>query len=188
MVIIAAVSLKWVPRAARSGWSSVALWSLAAVLFFLPLAAVVLELSTRFSGSGRPLCLDRARIRTSACLLLWWVPLAQPGFLLPSYLLYALANVLTVGGAHSVNLAANRVFSAAIVLAALWVLTALNVRGFQIATWVQGIGTLGIWVPVGLLIVVAVFMLARGDAGNTPRLADLLPHGNVFSAYAGDWS
>jgi amino acid transporter len=185
MVIIAVVSLQWVPRAARAGWSSVTLWSLAAALFFLPLAAVVLELSTRFPDQGGLYVWTGRAFGPRHAFFCGWCLWLNQVFYFPSYLLYALANVLTVSGEHGERLGTNRFFSVAIVLLLLWALTALNVLGFQVAKWVQGIGTLGIWVPVGLLVAAAVFVLAKGRAGNPVHaVADLLPQGNFFAAFA----
>src|SRR5437764_15480772 len=43
---------RWVAAAAHNGTSSISLWILAAVLFFLPTALVIIELSTRFPAAG----------------------------------------------------------------------------------------------------------------------------------------
>jgi amino acid transporter len=43
---------RWIAAAARNGQSSISLWILAAVLFFVPTAFVVVELSTRFPEEG----------------------------------------------------------------------------------------------------------------------------------------
>src|SRR5690242_428007 len=52
MVVIAVVSLRWIPRAARAGWPSMSLWCLAGLCFFVPLAAVAVELSARYPEQG----------------------------------------------------------------------------------------------------------------------------------------
>ena len=43
---------RWIAAAARNGQSSISLWILAAILFFVPTALVVVELSTRFPEEG----------------------------------------------------------------------------------------------------------------------------------------
>ena len=52
MNIAAIVGLRWLSTAAQVGPSSLALWMLGLVLFFLPLALTVLELSSRIPGEG----------------------------------------------------------------------------------------------------------------------------------------
>ena len=43
---------RWIAAAARNGQSSISLWILAALLFFVPTAYIVVELSTRFPEEG----------------------------------------------------------------------------------------------------------------------------------------
>ena len=43
---------RWIAAAARNGQSSISLWILAALLFFVPTAFIVVELSTRFPEEG----------------------------------------------------------------------------------------------------------------------------------------
>ncbi|MHB8639260.1 MAG: amino acid permease, partial [Candidatus Acidiferrales bacterium] len=43
---------RWVAAAAHNGTSSISLWVLAAVLFFIPTAFVISELATRFPHEG----------------------------------------------------------------------------------------------------------------------------------------
>ena len=52
MNIVAVVGLRWIARSARAGESSVTLWMLAWLLFFLPLAAAVIELASRHPEQG----------------------------------------------------------------------------------------------------------------------------------------
>jgi glutamate:GABA antiporter len=47
MTIVAVVSLRWISRSARLGAPSLILWVLACLAFFVPLALVLAELSSR---------------------------------------------------------------------------------------------------------------------------------------------
>src|SRR6185295_14642072 len=49
---IAVVGLRWIPTASTLGPSAVALWLLAFIFFFLPLAFTVAELSSRYPEEG----------------------------------------------------------------------------------------------------------------------------------------
>src|SRR5271168_599577 len=46
--VVSSLSLRWIASAAASGPSSIAVWLLALFGFFLPLAASVLEMSSRY--------------------------------------------------------------------------------------------------------------------------------------------
>src|SRR5689334_16997686 len=50
--IAAVLGPRWIAAAAHNGTSSISLWVLAAVLFFLPTALIIIELSTRFPSEG----------------------------------------------------------------------------------------------------------------------------------------
>ena len=50
--VVSSLSVRWIATAAASGPSSIAVWLLALFGFFLPLAASVLELSSRYPQEG----------------------------------------------------------------------------------------------------------------------------------------
>src|SRR5246127_1892578 len=50
--IAAVLGPRWIAAAAHNGTSSISLWVLAAVLFFLPTSLIIIELSTRFPAEG----------------------------------------------------------------------------------------------------------------------------------------
>ena len=50
--IAAVLGPRWIAAAAHSGTSSISLWVFAALLFFLPTALIIVELSTRFPAEG----------------------------------------------------------------------------------------------------------------------------------------
>ena len=50
--IAAVLGPRWIAAAGHNGASSISLWILAAVLFFLPTALIIIELSTRFPSEG----------------------------------------------------------------------------------------------------------------------------------------
>src|SRR5467141_5475458 len=43
---------RWIAAAAHNGTSSISLWVIAAILFFLPTALIIIELSTRYPAEG----------------------------------------------------------------------------------------------------------------------------------------
>ena len=184
LVIVAVVTLRWIPRAARVGWPSITLWCLAAVLFFLPLTMVVRELSARYpEQGGLYLWVHRAFGPRHSFFCAWCLWLNQV-FYFPSYLLFALANFFVLAGPQSAGLARNRVLTAGLVLLGLWTLTLLNIRGFELAKWMQSLGTAAIWVPVGLLLAAAVLTLSRGTTSTPFQVRALLPRNDAFGAFA----
>ncbi len=184
LVIVSVVTLRWIPRAARAGWPSVTLWCLAALLFFLPLTMVVRELSARYpEQGGLYMWVHRAFGPRHSFFCAWCLWLNQV-FYFPSYLLFALANFFVVAGPRSQQLARSRPLTAALVLVGLWTLTLLNIRGFELAKWMQSLGTAAIWAPVGLLFAAAVFTWSHGATGTPFHVEDLVPRQDGFGAFA----
>ena len=54
---------RWIAAAAHNGTSSISLWVLAALFFFLPTTFVIVELSTRFPGRRRLVCVVQGSVR-----------------------------------------------------------------------------------------------------------------------------
>ena len=184
LVIVSVVTLRWIPRAARAGWPSVSLWCLAALLFFLPLTMVVRDLSARYPEQGGLYMWVHHAFGPRHSFFCAWCLWLNQVFYFPSYLLFALANFFVLAGPQSQGLAKSRLITAAFVLIGLWSLTLLNIRGFELAKWMQSVGTAAIWVPVGLLFAAAIFMLSRGATGTPIHINDLLPRNDAFGAFA----
>ena len=55
----------------------------------------------------------------------------------------------------------NRLFSTIFVLGFLWFTVSISIQGFEAGRWLQGVGVIGTWVPVALLIVGAAVVAGR---------------------------
>ena len=81
--IVAVLSLRWFATAAAAGPSSITLWVLAALFFFVPQGLAVSDLVGPLSRGGRHLRLDQARLRRGPRLPLRLVLLGQQHPVLP---------------------------------------------------------------------------------------------------------
>ena len=98
MNIVAVVGLRWIARSARAGESSVTLWILAWLLFFLPLAAAVIELSSRHPEQGGLYAWTRRAFGPVHGFICGWCLWVNNLFYFPSLLLFAAANLLLLFG------------------------------------------------------------------------------------------
>ncbi len=187
MNIVAVVGLRWITRSARAGESSVTLWILAWLLFFLPLAAAVIELSSRHPEQGGLYAWTRRAFGPVHGFICGWCLWVNNLFYFPSLLLFAAANVLLMFGPSGAGLVDSRVYAVTFVLVALWACVGLNLLGLGAGRLLQSVGSVSTWVPAALLIVAGA--VAFGTAGSASRFSasTLLPRTDVLGTL-GLWS
>ncbi len=69
-------------------------------------------------------------------------------------------------------------------LIVLWLSTLVNVAGFRSSKWVQNLGSIGTWLPAGLLIACGAFALARFGSATSFAPRALLPTGRTLDTLA----
>ena len=90
---------RWIAAAARNGQSSISLWILAALLFFVPTAFVVVELSTRFPEEGGLYVWTKMAFGDFHGFVAGWTYWIYTVFYFPGLLLASAAMTAYVGGA-----------------------------------------------------------------------------------------
>ena len=130
MNIVAVVGLRWISRSARLGAPSVTLWILACLVFFVPLAAVIAELSSRHPEQGGIYAWARRAFGPAHGFVCGWCMWVNNLFYFPSLLLFAGANMLVPLGPDGAAIADSRWYSVTFVLGFLWLTTFLNILGF----------------------------------------------------------
>jgi amino acid transporter len=165
MTVVAVVSLRWIPWGARAGPSSVVLWSLACMTFFLPLATALIALTRRYPEQGGVYVWTRDAFGPGHGFICGWCLWVNNLFYFPSLLLFGAANLLALGGPGWQPLADSHLYSIATVLAGIWLTVGINIIGLRTGKWVQNVGTIGVWVPAALLIAAgALALLTVGSA------------------------
>ena len=185
MNVVAVVGLRWIARGARAGPPSVTLWMLAWIAFFVPLAVSVSSLARRYPDQGGVYVWVRRACGPTHGFICGWCLWVNNLFYFPSVLLFGAANFAAMGNWQA--LGASRWYSIAFVLAGIWLTAGINVVGLRLGKWLQNAGTLGVWIPVGLLIGCGVLALAKFGSATpfTPR--SMIPHGNLLDTI-GLWS
>jgi amino acid transporter len=187
MNVVGVVTLRWITRAARMGAPSLVLWALAWLCFFLPLAAAVTELSSRYPEQGGLYAWTRRAFGPVHGFICGWCLWVNNLFYFPSMLLFAAANALAVFGGRFQGLADSHLYAVAFVLAMLWLSAGLAVVGFRAGRWANTLGTLCLWIPVALLIVAGVARLFTSGSVTSFAPPALVPRGEFWPAI-GLWS
>jgi len=187
MNIVAVVGLRWIARSARAGESSVTLWILAWLLFFLPLAATVIELSSRHPEQGGLYAWTRRAFGPVHGFICGWCLWVNNLFYFPSLLLFAAANVLLMFGPSAAGLADSRAYAVTFVLIALWACVGLNLLGLGAGRLLQSVGSVSTWVPAALLIVAGAVAFGTAGSASSFSASRLLPRTDLLGTL-GLWS
>lgn len=186
MNIVAIVGLRWISRSARIGAPAITLWILACLLFFVPLAAVLAELSSRHPQQGGIYAWARRAFGPAHGFICGWCLWVNNLFYFPSLLLFAAANLIIPIGA-SPELADSRVYSVTFVLGLLWATTFLNILGFSAGKWLQHAGSIATWIPAAILIACGMIAFVAIGSATSFAPSQMLPRENVMDSI-GFWS
>jgi amino acid transporter len=173
--IAAIVGLRWLSTAAQLGPASLTLWVIAFVLFFVPSALTVQELSSRIPHVGGLYRWTQAAFGDTHGFLAGWAYWVSNLVFFPSLLLFVSGVILHVAGPSWRSLAENPMYNGLFCLGLLWSVTFLNILGLRRAKWLQNIGGLAsIAVGAQVLIGGALAWWRLGSATHV-SLASLAP-------------
>ena len=174
--IVTVLGPRWVAAAARNGPSSISLWILAAVLFFVPTAFVIVELSTRFPEEGGLYVWTKMAFGDFHGFIAGWTYWIYTVFYFPGLLLASAAMTSYVMGSGGAWLAENRTFLLAGSFVMLIVAVFLNIIGLHIGKWLQNAGGVGTYVPLMMIVGVALVLLGRHASAAHFTIPAMLPH------------
>lgn len=184
MNIVAVTSLRWIASAASNGPSSLVLWALATLLFFVPEGIAVSRLSETFpeDAGGLYRWTQRAAGPFHGFLCGWcyWV---NNLLYFPGLLLYVSGNVVfALDAAHPEwHLASSSRFAFLLTLGCLWAIAGFTLLGMRVGKWVQNAGAIGNWIPGLLVAVLGALAYRLYGSANTFSLATLTPHVKDYS-------
>jgi amino acid transporter len=173
--IAAVLGPRWIAAAAHNGTSSISLWVLAAVLFFLPTALIVVELSTRFPHEGGLYVWSKEAFGEFHGFVTGWTYWVYTFFYFPGLLIASAAMAAYIGGAGAAHLAESRWFLIVGSIVLLFAAVILNIVGLNVGKWLQNAGGVGTYVPLLMLIGMgAYFWRLHGSVTHFTR-ANVLP-------------
>lgn len=153
--VVAIVGLRWTALAAGAGPSSIILWIAAMIFFFIPSALIVTELSGKCPCEGGIYVWTRRAFgdfHGFVCGFFYWV---NNLIYYPNLLIFLGGVFLYVGGEKYLYLEDNSLYAATFSMIVLWIAILVNMVGLKTGRWLQNLGSLGSWIPAGVLITVA---------------------------------
>ncbi len=169
---------RWIAAAGHNGTSSISLWILAALFFFIPGAFVINELSSRFPEEGGLYVWSREAFGPFHGFVAGWTYWIYTVFYFPGLLLASASMSAYIIGGRGAELAQNRTFLLTVSLAMLLVAVVLNIIGLNIGKWLQNAGGVGTYLPLLILAGVAALVWLRHGSATHFTVANMLPAWN----------
>jgi glutamate:GABA antiporter len=166
---------RWIAAAGHNGTSSISLWVIAAVFFFLPGALVINELSSRFPEEGGLYAWSKEAFGPFHGFVAGWTYWIYTVFYFPGLLLASASMAAYIIPGRGIALAQDRTFLLAISLALLLVAVILNIIGLNIGKWLQNAGGVGTYVPLLMLAAIAAILWARHGSATVFTAHNMLP-------------
>jgi amino acid transporter len=171
--IVAVASLRWFVTVAAAGPSSITLWILAGLFFFVPRGLAVSDLSALPRRAASRLDQTHTFGEDTASCAEWcyWVK-QHP-------LLSRLLHVHRGGGTYVIGRGERArgswYYVLPATLAALWLAVALNIVGVRTGRWLQNAGGLGTYVPGVVLVGLGLYAALTHPSATPMSGAALLP-------------
>ena len=169
---------RWIAAAARNGQSSIILWIFAALLFFVPTAYIIVELSTRFPEEGGLYVWTKLAFGDFHGFVAGWTYWIYTVFYFPGLLLASAAMSAYVGGTGTAWMAQNRTFLLTASIAMLLVAVGLNIIGLNIGKWLQNAGGVGTYLPLMMIVAVGLVLWSRQGSVTHFTWTEMMPHWN----------
>ncbi|MGA3343531.1 MAG: APC family permease [Terracidiphilus sp.] len=169
---------RWIAAAGHNGTSSISLWVLAAVFFFVPGALVINELSSRFPDEGGLYAWSKEAFGPFHGFVAGWTYWIYTVFYFPGLLLASASMSAYIVGGRGAALAQDRTFLLTVSLAMLIVAVLLNIVGLNVGKWLQNAGGVGSYLPLVMLVGIAAIVCMRHGSATHFTLANMMPTWN----------
>ena len=173
--LVAVVGITWVATAAKAGPSSLTLWLLAALLFFIPQGLAVIQLSSSYPEEGGIYAWTKKEFGEGHGFLCGWCYWINNVLFYPTLLLSAAVTATYVIGRGESGLADNWSYVLPFTLIALSVAVGVNVVGVGTGKWLQNIGGLSVYLPGILLVLLGLHGALTGPPANAFSYSQLKP-------------
>ncbi|MGA8761847.1 MAG: APC family permease [Candidatus Sulfotelmatobacter sp.] len=191
--VITGISLRWIATAASAGPSSIVIWVGAWLVFYVPLALCVIELSSRYPDEGGIYVWTKRAFGDFSGFMTAWTYWTCNLPYFPAVLYFAASNALYMRQSWG-HLSHSTTFFVLFSLLALSLAAALNIFGLDVGTWLHNLGAVAMWIPVGIIIVLGAIAWHRYGSATlfTPHtmlpsmhLTDLIFWSVLIYAFAG---
>ena len=181
--LVTALSLRWIATAAAAGPTSIIIWIVGCITYFVPLTFCVLELSSRYPDEGGMYLWSKEAFGEFAGFMTGWMYWTANLPYYPGLLYFAAGTALFMGGERWQHLSNSSMYFIIMSTAGLLAGFALNLIGLNIGKWLHNIGAVGAWLPALMLIVMGWIAWLRFGSATIIARTTVIPTAdfkNVF--------
>ena len=179
--ILFIVGLPWVGVAAKQGPSHVVLWLMAALLFYIPSAFVVIYLNKTMPLEGGVYQWAKLGFNDAIGFLVAWnlwlfaiLNTSEIGLQLTQYIVY-------IVGPSSEGLAENRLFIGAVNLFVIGLLVVITIIGLGVGKWVHKAGGLLMVLTFATIVILPIVNYFNGSLSTYQPVTFAMPVWNVMT-------
>jgi amino acid transporter len=173
--VVAVLGLRWVATSAKAGPSSLVLWVLAALLFFIPQGIAVITLASRYPEEGGVYAWTRRTYGEWNGFLCGWCYWVNNVLYYPNLLISTAVIATYAIGKGGGSLGENWAYVLPVALVALWIAAALNIVGLGTGKWLHNVGGVAAYVPGVILIGLGLAAAFTRPSANPIAPAGLVP-------------
>ena len=174
--VVAVLGLRWVATSAKAGPSSIVLWLLAALLFFVPQGMAVITLSSRFPDEGGVYAWTRRTYGEWNGFLCGWCYWINNVLYYPNLLISTAVIATYAIGKGGSALGESWGYVLSVALVALWTATFLNIVGLGTGKWLHNIGGVATYLPGIILIALGLTAVAMRPSANAFTSSNIVPN------------
>ena len=173
--VVTGISLRWIATAASAGPSSIVIWIGAWLLFYMPLALSVLELSSRYPAEGGIYVWTKRAFGDFSGFMSAWTYWTCNLPYFPAVLYFAASNALYIRQDTWGHLSGSSTFFIVFSLLALGLATLLNIFGLNVGTWLHNLGALAMWIPACIIMAMGAVAWHRYGSATSFTLHSMTP-------------
>jgi glutamate:GABA antiporter len=180
--LVAVLGLRHLAVAAKFGPSSLIMWCIAALFFFVPQGLAVIELSSRLPNEGGIYHWTKSALGEGHGFLCGWCYWINNVLYYPNLLISSAVIALYAVGQGDSSLKENWFYILPTTLIGLWLAVALNIVGAGTGKWLQNIGGLGSYIPGVVIILLGLYGFLTMPGEQAINTVTLSPDWSAFAS------
>ena len=172
--VLAGSNFQWVATAAAAGPSAIPAWIIGCALMFVPLAIVVVYLTSHHPDEGGLYIWSKRAFGPLPGFLTGWTYWCANLPYFPALLYFMAGNALYINGSASA-LAGSPLFFTCMAIGGLIFATVINIYGLGVGKWLNNIGAITRWTGTMVLIAIGIVVWIKAGSATPINAHTMMP-------------